>query len=192
VTTASASARVWRPSPGMQWGVVAATVVVAAVLGLLLPLWADATEPPAPEIDAAGRVTGAGLSVEPAEGWFLDAGAKDSIKLEKGDASLLMFPPAASAESPASVVEASVDAFRADTTIAYQIGEIETFTTSSGLTGASAVVLDPESATVIVAVSDGTQLSQGLVTAKAGTWPEVDDDAAAMIRSLSFDLEDAS
>lgn len=177
----------WRPSTRAQWATVAVTLVWAAVLAVALPLWATATAPEAAGVDADGRVSVTNLSVTPADGWIVDPEATESIKLDKADASLLIFPATPSPETPTSAVEASVAIFKADTTVAYSIGDVQTFTTESGLRGASALVLDPESATIVVAVSDGTNLAQGVVTAKSATWDDIQEEADAMLRTLSIE-----
>ena len=177
----------WQPSTRAQWTTVVVTLLWVAILTIALPLWATATAPETAGVDDTGRVTVANLSITPADGWILDPAATESIKLKKADASLLVFPATPSTETPTSVVEASVAAFKEDATVAYDIGDIETFTTESGLEGAAALVLDPESATIVVAVSDGSNVAQGLVTAKSATWDAVQEEAESMLRTLSIE-----
>jgi hypothetical protein len=172
-----------------QWVAVVVTVMLMVVLGLGLPRLADSTAPKDTAVAAGERVEAGGIAVTAAEGWAL-AGGTDLLILNKSDAKFYVLPPGPATQSPEDAV-AEAEAGFSDTSLHATIGEVQSFTTDSGLHAASVTVVQPDLVTVLYAFSDGTSLASGNATAMPGTWSQVKDEVDEMAATVGF-LPEAS
>ena len=81
----------------------------------------------------------------------------------------------------------SVAIFRGDTSTTYDIGEPQAFTTDSGLSGLSVVVLSPEHVTVLYALSDGSTQISGQLNGSYATWVDVSTEVDQMMSTVSLE-----
>jgi apolipoprotein N-acyltransferase len=174
------------PSTRAQWSAVLVTVALMVVLGLGLPRLADSTAPADTAVAAGDRVVARGVAVTVSEGWAL-AGGTDLLVLNKQDAKLFVLPPSASTQAPEDAVEQAEQGYTTDTSVQATIGEVQSFTTDSGLEAASVTIVQPDLVTVLYAFSDGTTLATGNASATPGTWSDLKDEVDEMAATVEFE-----
>jgi hypothetical protein len=171
----------WQPGNRAQWVAVLTTVVVSAALAFGLPRLAEATAPQDQAITAGDRIESGGVSAEVPAGWATNAGAA-IFAINKGDAAtLLLFPPATDPTTPADAVQAKTAGFTDAT-----IGDVTPFTTDNGMDGASITIDQAGQVTVLIAISDGTTLGGGQLSASTVDWEAVKPEVEAMLRTVEF------
>jgi hypothetical protein len=188
--TQVAASLLGRPSTRAQWAAVVVTAALMVVLGLGLPRLADSTAPTDTAVAAGDRVEAGGIAVTAAEGWALAAGTELLI-LNKADTKFFVVMSGPSTQSPEDAV-AEAEAGYADTSLHATIGEVQSFTTDSGLSAASVTVLQPDLVTVLYAYSDGTSLASGNATSTPASWPDVQDEVDEMAATVEFVPEASS
>ena len=170
-----------------QWVGVAVIVGWCAVLGLLLPRWADGSAPEAAKELAGGqRVAVGGVSVSPADGWSQSTEVTDSLLLSKQDASISFFPLEPAAGSLEDALTDKKAVFESDKSTTYDIGKPQEFSTDSGLKAVQLVVLAPGSANVLYAFSDGKQTVTALMASTDVSWQSLHDEITTMMKSVRF------
>lgn len=180
-----------RPPTRAQWGAVLVTVALMVVLGFGLPRLAASTAPTDTVVAAGDRVVAGGVAVTVPEGWAL-AGGTDLLVLNKQDAKLFVLPPTPSAQSPDEAVLEAEQGYTADASVQATIGEVQSFTTDSGLEAASVTVVQPDLVTVLYAFSDGESLASGNATSTPASWPDVKDEVDDMAATVEFAPEASS
>lgn len=180
-----------RPSHLAQWSAIVVTLVITAALAFALPRIADSSVPKDTELVAGERVAAGGVSIEPAEGWALTAGT-DLLVISKQDSKLLFFPPAEGGGTAADAVAESAKAYTDDKTLHATLGDVNTFTTDSGLDAASATVAADDSVTLLVSFSDGTMLTSGLLSISPATYADLNEEIDSMLTTVAFDEGSAS
>jgi hypothetical protein len=190
VTLTSAPDRA-QPSTRAQWVAVALTALVIVVLGFGLPRLADSTAPTDTAVAAGERVEAGGVAVTAAEGWAL-AGGSPLLILNKGDAKFFVLLSGPSTQSPEDALAEAETGYTADTSVHATIGEVQSFTTESGLEGASVTIVQPDLVTVLYAFSDGTSLASGNAAAVPATWSDVKDEVDDMAATVGFVPEASS
>jgi protein-disulfide isomerase len=190
VTDVSAPGRA-HPSTRAQWVAVVLTAVLMVVLGLGLPRLADSSAPTDTAVAAGERVEAGGIGVTAAEGWAL-AGGSPLLILNKGDAKFFVLMSGPSTQSPVDAVAEAEAGYTADTSVHATIGEVQSFTTDSGLDAASVTIVQPDLVTVLYAFSDGETLATGNATAVPGTWSQVKDEVDEMAATVGFVPEASS
>jgi hypothetical protein len=176
----SASATAYQASTRAQWAAVIVTLIACAGLAIGLPRVADAVKPQDSALTSGERVEAGGISIIPGEGWALAAGSP-FLTINKGPAGLNIFSPNPDTTSAEDSVRAATAPFTDAT-----LGEIATFTTDSGLTGAIVTAEQATSMTVLIAFSDGTQLATGLLTIDPAAWPDLQEEVEAMLKTVQF------
>jgi hypothetical protein len=179
-----------RPSTRAQWAAVVVTAVLMVVLGFGLPRLADSTAPTDTAVAAGERVEAGGIAVTAAEGWAL-AGGTDLLVLNKADTKFFVVMSGESTQSPEDAV-AEAEAGYADASLHATIGEVQSFTTDSGLAAASVTVVQPDLVTVLYAFSDGTSLATGNASSTPASWPEVQAEVDEMAATVGFVPEESS
>ncbi len=174
-----------RPSASAQWLAIAVTVAVSALLALGLPSLAASSAPADTEFGAGERVSAGGVSLETPGGWSLTGGT-DLLIVTKQEAKFFVLPPTAAMTSPADSV-AQAEAAYGDASLNATLGEVEEFTTESGLAAASVTVIAPDTVTVLYAFSDGTSLATGNLSASPGAWAELREEIAAMAATVELE-----
>jgi hypothetical protein len=164
------------------------TAVLMVVLGLGMPRLADSTAPTDTAVTAGDQVVAGGVAVTVPEGWAL-AGGTDLLILNKADTKLFVLPPSPSTQSPEDAVAEVEQGYTADTSVHSTIGEVQSFTTDSGLAAASVTIVQPDLVTVLYAYSDGTSLASGNATAIPSTWPDVQAEIDDMASAVEFASE---
>jgi hypothetical protein len=181
------SQRLWTP-PSRRAQVAGAVgiALLAAFWGLLFPFVNGQVEGSNPFKPGSPYDLG-GATIVPAEGWTLGEAIPGVFTpIEKDGASLGIGAPVDSSGSPEAGLAALADVLRADTTIAWQIGEIETFTTDAGVPAGRVVSTSPDSVDVSYILDDGTRsISIGVRTDPA-TWASLESDIDTMARSMAF------
>lgn len=170
-----------------QWVGAALLLGWCAVLAVLLPRWAEASTPStATELTAGERVSAGGVSLLPPEGWSQSTEVAGLLVLTKQDATLDFFPVGPATGSLDETLAAQADAFKADASTRYDIGDPEAFTTDSGLDGAQLVVLSPGTVNVWYAVSDGPSQATALYSSTDNDWKSLHDEVTEMVKSAEF------
>jgi hypothetical protein len=180
-----------RFSTRAQWAAVLITAALMVVLGLGLPRLAASTAPTDSAVTAGDRVVAGGVAVTAAEGWAL-AGGTDLLVLNKADTKFLVVLSGPSTQSPEDTVADAAAGYSADTSVQATIGEVESFTTDSGLEAASVTVVQPGLVTVLYAFSDGESLASGNATSTPASWPDVKDEVDEMAATVEFAPEASS
>lgn len=173
------------PSTRAQWVAVVVTALLMVALGLGLPRLADSTAPTDTAVGAGERVEAGGVAVTPAEGWAL-AGGTDLLILNKQDTKFYVLPPNPSTQAPEEAVAQAEQGYTADTSVHATIGEVQSFTTESGLAAASATIVQPDLVTVLYAFSDGANLTSGSVASTPASWPDMKEEIDAMAATVEF------
>ena len=174
-------AQVWQPTSRSQWAVVVVSILVCGALALGLPRLAEATAAKDTEIEAGERIELAGVSVEVPAGWVLPGDAA-LVVLDKGPAKFILFPPAADATPPTDAVVADAANYPDATA-----GDATSFTTESGLAGASIIVTGSDGlTTMLVALSDGTNLVRGQTYAPTEEWEAIEPEVQAMLGTVEI------
>lgn len=179
-----------RRSTRAQWAAVVVSAVLMVVLGFGLPRLAGSTAPTDTAVAAGERVEAGGIGVTVAEGWAL-AGGTDLLVLNKADTKFFVVMSGESTQSPEDAV-AQAEAGYADASLHATIGQVQSFTTDSGLAGASVTVVQPDLVTVLYAFSDGTKLASGNATSTPASWPDVQAEVDAMAATVEFTTEESS
>jgi hypothetical protein len=171
----------WQPSSRSQWTVAVMAVLVCAALASGLPRLADATAPDDTEVTAGERIELGGVSVEVPAGWVLPGDAT-LVVLDKGSAKFILFPPAADATPPTDAVVADAANYPDAT-----VGDTTTFTTESGLAGASIILTGTDGlTTMLYALSDGTNLVRGQTSAPTDEWEAIEPEVQAMLGTVEI------
>lgn len=157
-----------RPTQMAQWLAVVVALVLTVGLAVGLPRLASATAPQDTALVAGQRVEAAGVSIVAAPGWALTGGT-DLLVISKGDSKLIIFPPDADTRTAEASVSEAAKSFTDDPTSHAKAGDITTFTTDSGLKGASVTVVEADAITQLIAFSDGTVLSEGTLSSTPTT-----------------------
>jgi hypothetical protein len=179
------------PSTRAQWAAVVVTAVLMVVLGIGLPRMADSSAPTDTAVAAGERVEAGGVGVTAAEGWAL-AGGSPLLILNKGDAKFYVLISGPSTQSPEDAVAEAEAGYTSDTSVDATIGEVQSFTTDSGLDGASVTIVQPDLVTELYAFSDGETLASGNASAVPGTWSQVKDEVDEMAATVGFVPEASS
>jgi hypothetical protein len=180
-----------RPSTRAQWAAVLLTATLTVVLGLGLPRLAASTAPADTAVAAGDQVVAGGVAVTVAEGWAR-AGGTDLLVLNKADTKFFVVPSGPSTQSPEDAVSEAAAGYSIDTSPDSTIGEVQSFTTGSGLQAASVTVVQPDLVTVLYAFSDGASLASGNATSTPASWPDVKDEVDEMATTVEFAPEASS
>jgi hypothetical protein len=178
------------PSTRAQWAAVVVAAMLMVVLGLGLPRLAASSASTDTAVAAGERVEAGGVAVTAAEGWALDGGT-DLLILNKQDAKFYVLVSGPSTQSPEDAIAEAEQGF-SDASVHATIGEVQTFTTDSGLAAASVTVVQPDLVTVLYAYSDGTSLALGNGTAIPSTWSDVEAEVDEMAKTVEFTPEASS
>jgi hypothetical protein len=179
-----------RPPASAQWGAVAFAIVAALLLAIGLPQLADSSAPEDVAVTAGEPVAAGGVAVTPPDGWALAAGTP-LLVLNKEDAKFTVLPPTPSTQSPEESVREQESGY-SDGSVHTTVGEVQTFTTESGLEAASVIITQPDLVTVVYAFSDGQSLATGSAFFTPNSWPTVQDEVDAMAATVAFVPEAAS
>lgn len=180
-----------RPSQLAQWLAIVVSLALTVALAVALPRIADASAPTDTALVAGQRVAAGGVSIEPAEGWALTAGT-DILVISKLDSKLVFLPPAEDSRTAEQAVAESAKAYTDDTTLGATLGDINTFTTDSGLDAATLTVAADDSVTVLVSFSDGTTLASGILSTSPATYADLNEEIDSMLTTVALDEGSAS
>jgi hypothetical protein len=174
-----------RRSSSAQWAVVVLTVLVSVALAVVLPRIAERSKPKGEALASGTPVEYGGVAIVPAEGWTKTDNPAALI-LEKQGIKLLVFPPTSDATSASDSVTSALKAWTEDPSSKAEVGQVTTLTTDGGLDAAYAAVTDAGEVNVVCAFSDGSNLATANISLPASQWGDVQQEIAAMVKSVSF------
>lgn len=153
----------------------------ASVVGILMVLLLFVLPPVAEALRGPTVVVGDTLQFDVADGWELsDEDSGLFTIFENGDATLIPTPfVEGTADEASALVESEVDALEADG--GWEIGEVETGTTATGLDYWTVSATKDADATAVWALTDGEAYASFLLQSPAEDWDEILPDVQAMI-----------
>lgn len=167
--------------------IVGAVVVLAVVLSyaVVLPLVDNAVEGDNPFKVGEPFVVAESYRITPQPGWALEDANELFTTISRAGATLIL-TGAIEAEPIEEALQPTLDAFAADTTNTWLVGETQTFVTNAGDHGVKVVAHGTDSAQESWVITDGDQNITAVASSPEAVWKNVAGELDAMVSSIVF------